>query len=202
MRAGLRLALKAYMTEGENGETTFERGPDWAEKRRQASRKYVLIGFAIGALYALVCIAIFTVLIRARVLEPYWIYPIGIALGFMIVYPASKGTCKLHPAAPSRISMGLAGGSAAMLLLLLGISSSFLRRAHTLTVSTVSAVGLVIGGYAGGKRGLQENLGKKQNGIGATCASCGYDLRNSPADVPCPECNEMMRYEWSPESLT
>lgn len=191
---------RPFMTEGEKGNVTLERGPDWAEKCRRASRRYVFIGFAIGVLYALVSIAIFSVLIRVRTFDAYWVYPVGFALGFLIVYPASKGTCKVHPAAPTRISMGLAVGAGVMLLMFVS-PSSWRSGWHSWNVSTVSAIGLVIGGYVGGKHGLRENLGRKQKGLGATCASCGYDLRDSAAQVPCPECNETMRYEWSPESL-
>jgi len=172
--------------------------PRWTRRRLYHTIGNTIIGFFIGLL--LTPILMLLSFLFGRFGSPI-IAMATMALGplaYFLLRSAAYHTCAKHPAGPRGICVGLAAGALIplgyMADLALGGGGDLLSSA----VGLLAAAGQSIGGYHGGMKGLINNLGPTAQGVGATCATCGYDMRGIPEMWACPECGDDMRYLRAP----
>jgi hypothetical protein len=109
----------------------------------------------------------------------------------LLLYSSSKYTCRLQPAAPRWIGVGVAIGGVLGGYVLLSMAHDLWI---ALTVALFCTGALPWLAYRAGVIGVHQSLGKPIRGVGDICAKCEYDLSSTPVNWPCPECGHEYRY--------
>jgi DNA-directed RNA polymerase subunit RPC12/RpoP len=179
----------------------------WSERRIKATLGNAIVGFVLGVLAAPVWgMLSFLVLAMLGALLGFgplhsddiiYATPIAMLIGWFALSVGARGTCSKSPVAPLGVAIGLGAGTFVAASPWLGSFVLGVIPLHEgLLVGAFMLVGSVqvVAAYRGGLKGLAARFGKPQVGVGVLCATCGYDLEQTPAHWPCPECGSTLRY--------
>lgn len=171
--------------------------PRWTRARKVSTAVHSVVGLLLGLLFTPMVVG--CSFNFARPFGP-WVHLVAGAIGLGVLWHCTHSTCNRHPTAPRGVAIGLGCGAGVCLLVTCWAIWPRVdaQMAGVLFSIFVQAVGQPWVAMVAGRRGLLKNLGEIREGVGRTCATCGYDLSGTPEGWRCPECGDVRRYERRP----